>query len=229
MPDEIKDPDKLVGEKNVLLYLENIHFGYKKDCPVLKGLRLILKENETYGLAGANGSGKSTLFRCITGLETVKTGRIIFLGRIIANLNDYNFVRAHTGYVLQNPDNQIVFPTVIEDVMFGPINQGYSRREADERAHCWLEKLGISKLGSRIVTSLSGGEKKLVALAGILSMEPELLLLDEPMNELDEVGRERLTDILYNMKCAKIIASHDNITFQELNCTVWQMKDGQLY
>lgn len=211
-----------------MLELKGISFAYKHGSPILTGLDLSLKKNGRIGLSGPNGSGKTTLFRCITGLEDKVSGTIQFLSRIISKKKDFEFVRRHTGFVLQNAENQTVFPTVLEDVMFGPLNLGLNREKAHETAHYWLEKLKIEHLSSRIIASLSGGEKKLVALAGILAMRPQLLLLDEPWNELDANARERVCAILRSLDCAQIIASHEAAIFEVLNCPVYHLEAGKL-
>lgn len=220
-------PEMATGSERKLLELHQIAFAYPEGPPVLSTVSLSLGAGEVLGLSGANGSGKTTLFRCVTGLEKPQ-GEIFFLGKKIAAERDFLFLRQHVGFVLQNPDNQIVFPTVLEDVMFGPLNLGLSQKEAHDRAHHWLAKLGIEKYAPRIVSNLSGGEKKLTALAGILAMEPDLLLLDEPLNELDANARLRLLDALRENVAAKIIASHDNCIFRELGCQVARLEAGIL-
>lgn len=211
----------------LLLELRNLSFAYPGGLPVLSEVNLRVRAGETLGLAGTNGSGKTTLFRCITRLET-PGGEIIFQGKKISGEQDFFFLRSHVGFVLQNSDNQIVFPTVLEDVLFGPLNLGLPQNEAHELAHHWLGELGIGNYGGRIVSNLSGGEKKLVALAGILAMRPILLLLDEPLNELDENARKRLLDVLRKNAAAKIIASHEHSIFRELDCEVMRLEEGTL-
>lgn len=214
-------------ESKNLLELRGLSFAYPGGNLVLSGVSLNMKPGEVLGLSGVNGSGKSTLFRCITGLEKA-SGEIIFLGKNIASEKDFSFARRHIGFVLQNSDNQIVFPTVLEDVMFGPMNLGLPQKEAHHRAHHWLTALGIGDYGQRIVSNLSGGEKKLVALAGILAMEPELILLDEPMNELDANARKRFMLLLAENPAAKIIASHETHIFSDLGCDVIRLESGIL-
>ena len=187
---------------------------------ILKDISLTLNKGQHIGLYAPNGSGKTTLLRTITGLHIHKTGRILFHGKEVQNEDDYLPVRQHVGFVLQEASDQIFFPTVLEDVIFGPLNLGLSSEEANERALDTLSALGIDNLAHRLCHQLSGGEKRLVALAGILAMQPEALLLDEPTTGLDAHARERLCSILQKLDTSQIIVSHDPLFLQKVT-TAW--------
>ena len=129
---------------------------------------------------GPNGSGKTTLFHIIMGLLTPSSGTIEFFGKPVKTEKDFRKVYKKVGLLFQDADDQLFSPTVLEDVAFGPLNLGKSKLEARNIAQNTLERLGIAHFENRVTHKLSGGEKRLVALATVLSMEPELLLLDEP-------------------------------------------------
>ncbi|NLH79548.1 MAG: ABC transporter ATP-binding protein, partial [Phyllobacteriaceae bacterium] len=156
-----------------------------------------------------NGAGKTTLMRTLVGLERPASGRVVAFGAERKVEKDFREVRALAGYLFQDPDDQLFAPTVIEDVAFGPLNLGLAPREATARAEATLERLALSHLARRITHRLSGGEKRLVALAGVLAMEPRALLLDEPTNALDETHLARLSQILAGLDVAMVIVSHD--------------------
>ena len=191
--------------------LENVSIAHEPApaLPVLEEVNLALLPGEHIGLYGPNGCGKTTLLRCITGLHRARRGIVRFHGRILQREEDYHALRCAVGFVLQQAEDQLFFPTVLEDVAFGPLNLGLSPREARERALETLAALGLEGFEKRQTHRLSGGEKKLVALAGVLAMRPEALLLDEPTNTLDAAARQRLTDILAALPTARITISHD--------------------
>ena len=159
------------------------------------------------GLVGLNGSGKTTLLKCIVGLVAPSAGRVVVDGRDAAN--EARAVRASTGLLFQNPDNQIVFPIVAEDLAFGLKNHGWGRAETGERVAAALARLGIEGLARRRIHELSGGEKQLVALAGLLAIEPKTVLFDEPTSQLDLRNRNRLVRLLADLPEQAIVVSHD--------------------
>lgn len=178
--------------------------------PVLQDLDFSLNQGQQVGLFGPNGCGKTTFFRCITGLKKLDRGRISFLGQECAREADFVRLRQKVGFALQQADDQIFFPTVLEDVCFGPLNLGLNRKQAEEQAWKTLAGLGLESFAPRLVDQLSAGEKRLVALAGIMAMQPLALLLDEPTSGLDPDATARLTSVLQALPCARITVSHDH-------------------
>lgn len=172
----------------------------------LDGIGLSLREARI-GIVGLNGSGKSTLLKSIIGLVAPTTGTISVDGR--DSLRDARAVRADTGFLFQNPDNQIVFPIVAEDLAFGLKNHGFSKAETAERVTQALDRLGIARLSRRRIHELSGGEKQLVALAGVLAVAPKTVLFDEPTSQLDLKNRNRFRDTLAGLPEQAIVVAHD--------------------
>ncbi len=192
-----------------LLELRDISYTYPGTAEeTLSHVNFTLTD-ERIGLIGANGSGKTTFFQLIMGLIRPQSGELFFQGKMVHSEKDFQELRRTIGFLFQNSDDQLFSPTVLEDVAFGPLNMGASPDEAKEISIKTLEKLGLKDFEDRITHKLSGGEKKLTALATILSMQPKLLLLDEPSNNLDPATRERLINILRGLDQAHIIISHD--------------------
>ncbi|MBN14444.1 ABC transporter ATP-binding protein [Pelagibacterium nitratireducens] len=190
--------------------LQDVHFSYPgSHAPVLCGVDLQLAAGERLCLNGPNGSGKSTLLQLLVGLRRPTQGTIKAFGTIPSSEADFRMVRCRAGYVFQDPDDQLFSPTVHEDVAFGPLNIGKSQEEAQAIVVRVLEQLGLSGFENRITYKLSGGERRLVSLATVLAMDPEVLILDEPTNALDEHTTERLTRILLSLPQSMIIVSHD--------------------
>ncbi|MDD4650203.1 MAG: ABC transporter ATP-binding protein, partial [Desulfoplanes sp.] len=136
-------------------------------------------------------------------------GSIEILGKRVRNEQDFVRARREIGFLFQNADDQLFCPTVLEDVAFGPLNLGYTPEEAQSIALSTLERLGLKGFENRITHKLSGGEKKLVSLATILSMSPKILLLDEPTTGLDESTRERIIGVLHDLDVSMIVVSHE--------------------
>ena len=196
--------------------------------PVLTAVSLTLAPGERLALVGGNGAGKTTLLRTLVGLETPSAGRIVAFGRERRTEADFHEVRARAGFLFQDPDDQLFSPTVIEDVAFGPLNLGLEPAAARARAMATLDRLGLAHLAPRVTHRLSGGEKRLVSLAGVLAMEPQALLLDEPTNALDETHRDRLIEILAGLGVAMVIVSHDRLFLEKLAGRAVLLKDGRL-
>ena len=192
--------------------LKSISFGYGQSDsmrPVLHDVDFSLHPGPRIGLYGPDGSGKTTLFRCITGLARPQSGQVLFHGVPLNEEKDFHELRCKVGFVLQHAEDQLFFPTVLEDVAFGPLNLGLAADEARERALETLRDLGLAGFEDRLTHRLSGGEKKLVSLAAVMAMQPEALLLDEPTNGLDNDARQRIIDILGSLNTARITISHD--------------------
>lgn len=192
-----------------LLELEDIHFAYPGQEPVLSGASLCLKAGERLSILGPNGAGKSTLLKIIMGLLIPTQGRIVAFGTHCRQERDFQDMRRRVGFVFQDPDDQLFCPTVAEDVAFGPLNLGKSKTEALAIVDSVLTRLNLLHLRDRVTHKLSGGEKRLVTLATVLAMEPEVLILDEPTNALDPENHTRLIDILTSLDQAILLVSHD--------------------
>lgn len=214
-----------------ILDVRGLSFSYPSENgrrAALRDVDLTLLPGQRLGLYGPNGSGKTTLFRCITGLETIGTGEIRLHGTPIRTEKDFRRLRRAVGYVLQNADDQLFFPTVFEDVAFGPLNLGLDAEEARARAGETLAGLGLADYGQRLAHRLSGGEKTLVALATVLAMRPEALLLDEPTTGLDADARQRIIDVLRELPTARIVISHDWDFLERVADEIWGMDNGRL-
>lgn len=211
-----------------LLRLTNLTFNYPAREPVIKNLQLQFYPGDRIGLIAPNGSGKTTLFHLIMGLLKPTSGSIEFMGRLVVNEEDFVAIRQKIGLLFQDADDQLFSPTVIEDVAFGPLNLGYSPEEAREISLKTLEFLGLSDFADRVTFKLSGGEKKLVSLATVLAMKPEILLLDEPTAGLDRKTKARLMEILNGLKLSYIIISHEFDFLKETTHHIYTMENGKI-
>ncbi len=208
--------------------LENVSFAYPSGKEVLQNVTFAFAANRRIGLYGTNGSGKTTLFHVIMGLVAPKSGRLLFHGSAVSGEKQFRALRREVGLVMQNAEDQLFNPTVLDDVAFGPLNLGMSPEDARERAIETLAGLGLAGFEDRLTHRLSGGEKKLVSLATILSMRPKVLLLDEPTNGLDPQTRERIIEILDNLPTARIIISHDWDFLARTTTEFMTIRNGQL-
>ena len=188
--------------------IEDLSFSYEKSHPVLTGLTLHAGEEESIGLIGANGAGKSTLLKILVGLVLGYTGSVRVM-EIPVQKETLPQVREKIGYVFQDSDSQLFMTTVEEDVAFAPRNYGLPEEEVQRRVDRALDMTGIGGLRSKAVYKLSGGEKKLASIATILSMTPDIILMDEPSAVLDPRNRRNLIRIINQFDHLKIIASHD--------------------
>ncbi|WP_198666039.1 energy-coupling factor ABC transporter ATP-binding protein [Tropicimonas sp. IMCC34043] len=211
-----------------LFELSDIRFAFPHRPPVLQGADLVLHPGERLSIAGPNGAGKSTLLKIMVGLLMPACGRVVAFGAPRREESDFHEVRRRAGLVFQDPDDQLFCPTVAEDIAFGPLNLGASRAEALARVDAVLAELELTHLRNRITHKLSGGEKRLVTLATVLVMDPEVLLLDEPTNALDEANEARLTGILEELPQAMVLVSHDARFRQRLATRELRLRDGRL-
>lgn len=217
-----------MNENEVLIKLENIVFGYPGAAPILNGLTFSLRRNDRIGLIAPNGSGKTTLFHIIMGLLKPGSGKLEIFGRPAREEKDFEEVRRRIGLLFQDADDQLFSPTVLEDVAFGPLNLGKSKKEAVAVARETLSFLGLAEFEDRLTYRLSGGEKKLVSLATVLAMKPEVLLLDEPINALDVETKARTVEILNALDISCIIISHEiDLLFQTAG-DIYTMKNGRI-
>lgn len=217
-----------MGNDEVLIRFEDVRFGYPARDELFSGITLALHRGERVGIVGRNGSGKTTLYHLIMGLETPSAGRIEVMGRTVRTPADHGFVRRRIGFLFQNSDDQLFCPTVAEDVAFGPLNLGKTREEAEAIVQETLAGLGLADYGGRITYQLSGGEKRLVALATVLAMDPEVLLLDEPESGLDPEATRELIALLDRISGTQVVSSHD-LEFVRSTCLrVLVVHDGRL-
>lgn len=213
---------------SLLFDLEEIHYGYRAGYPVLEGASFQLRAGERVALTGANGAGKTTLFQLMVGLISPHRGRVTAFGRERTQERDFREVRARAGILFQDSDDQLFSPTVREDVAFGPLNLGRRPDEADGLVSRTLDLLGMSGYEERITHRLSGGEKRLIALATVLAMEPEVLLLDEPTNALDQAAEARLLEILDGLPQAMVVISHQQSFLDRLATREALLEGGRI-
>ena len=211
-----------------LLELRDVTFGFAKGVEVLSGLELTLEQHERLCIVGANGAGKSTLLHALVGLVKPTAGQVWAFGRARVTERDFQEVRREAGLLFQDPDDQLFCPTVAEDVAFGPLNLGYSKTEASAIVDEVLDELALSHLAERVTYRLSGGEKRLSALACVLAMRPQVLLLDEPSTGLDLESAERLVEVLKRLPQAMIVVSHDAWLRRQIATRTAQLIGGQL-
>jgi cobalt/nickel transport system ATP-binding protein len=212
----------------MLINLEDILFSYPGRKPVLNSLSFQFHARDKIGLIGPNGSGKTTLFHIIMGLLKPASGKMEIFGNLMIEEKDFGSVRQKIGLLFQDADDQLFSPTVLEDVAFGPLNLGKSKQEAIDTAKQTLEILGLEGFEERITYKLSGGEKRLVSLATVLAMKPEILLLDEPTSGLDDSTKSRLTEALSNLDLSYIVISHEYDFLSDTTTAVYSMNEGKI-
>ena len=189
-----------------MIEFRNVTFSYG-EAPVVENLSFSIQKGEAVGLIGANGAGKSTIMKLMLGLIT-GSGEIKVDG-LPMNKENLGEIRKKIGFVLQDSDNQMFMPTVYEDMIFGPRNYGLSKEETERRVDAVLNRLGLTELKHRYNHKISGGEKRMAAIATILAMEPETILMDEPSTALDPVNRRTVIHTINALPQTKLIASHD--------------------
>lgn len=188
--------------------VEHVNFGYEKNKEVLKDICFHAGETDSIGLVGANGVGKSTFLKLMVGLDLGFSGTIR-VEEIPVQRETLPRVREKIGYVFQDSDSQLFMSTAFEDIAFAPRNYGLPEAEVEHRVNMALEMTGITYLKDKQIYKMSGGEKKLVSIATILSMKPDIILMDEPSIALDPRNRRNLIRILNSFEHLIIIASHD--------------------
>ncbi len=186
----------------------NLHYVYPDKTVGLNGVSFRITHGESVALAGENGAGKSTLLLHINGYLTASQGEIR-IGDYPVSSKNLNAIRRSVGMVFQNSDDQLFMPTVFDDVAFGPMNLGLKKEEVEHKVVQALEIVGAAHLRNRPPYRLSQGEKRAVAIATVLAMAPDILVMDEPTSSLDPTSRKRLIELLKTFKHTKIIATHD--------------------
>ena len=190
-----------------MIEFQNVSFAYEKGRPVLRDLSFRIEDGEAVGLIGANGAGKSTVMKLLLGLLQGE-GKILVDG-VEVRRDTLGEIRKKLGFVLQNSDNQMFMPTVYEDMIFAPLNYMLSHEEADARVDAVLARLHLEDLKHRYNHKISGGEKRMAAIATILAMEPEAILMDEPSSALDPYNRRLVINTIRELSQTKLITSHD--------------------
>ncbi|RJR42538.1 MAG: ABC transporter ATP-binding protein [Desulfobacteraceae bacterium] len=191
-----------------IVEVKGLRFNYPDGTPALQGIDFRILHGESVAVVGANGAGKSTLLLHLNGYLPAKEGEIR-IGDYPLTAKTLSSVRRTVGMVFQDPDDQLFMPTVYDDVAFGPLNLGLPLKEVEERVERALSTVEALHLKHRPPYKLSRGEKRAVAIATVLSMAPDILVMDEPTSDLDPKARRHLIDLLKTFKHTKIIATHD--------------------
>ena len=199
-----------------MIVFKDVSFSYEPGIPVLDGMSFEIAEGETVGIIGANGMGKSTMLKVLLGLLPHE-GEVLVKGVPVCKKNLAE-IRKTLGFVLQSSDNQMFMPTVFDDMMFGLLNYGMSKPDAEKRVDEVLETLGLTKLKNKYNHKISGGEKRMAAIATVLAMQPEAIIMDEPSVSLDPYNRRAVINVINTLPQTKLIASHDLEMIRE-TCT----------
>jgi cobalt/nickel transport system ATP-binding protein len=196
-------------DREQAIEVRGLHYAYPQGQAALDGVTFTLAPGESVGLVGPNGAGKTTLFLCLSGVLKARAEVLRVVGLDPRDAAQRRLLPARVGIVFQNSDDQLFNATVFDDVAFGPLNLDLPADEVRRRVAEALERVGMSGQENRVPFHLSGGEKRRVALAGVLAMRPEVLLLDEPSMYLDPRGRRELIALLHALGGTRMIAAHD--------------------
>ena len=191
-----------------IVEVKDLKFSYPDKTPALKGISFRIEHGESVAIVGANGAGKSTLLLHLNGYLTPVSGKVR-IGDYPLTKETVQEVRRTVGMVFQDPDDQLFMSTVFDDVAFGPLNLGLPTEEVNDRVQNALETVEVFHLKDRPSYRLSAGQKRRVAIASVLSMSPDILVMDEPSAGLDPKARKKLIGLLKSFKHSKIIATHD--------------------
>jgi cobalt/nickel transport system ATP-binding protein len=210
-----------------IVEVRDLKFNYPDLTPALGGVSFKIHHGESVAIVGANGAGKSTLLLHLNGYLTPTEGKVR-IGDFQLTKDTVQEIRRTVGMVFQDPDDQLFMSTVFDDVAFGPLNLGLTPDEVATRVEKALETVGVSQLSNRPPHRLSSGQKRRVAIASVLSMSPDILVMDEPSAGLDPQARTQLIGLLNTFKHTKIIASHDLDMVVDLCERTIVMHDGQV-
>ena len=210
-----------------LVEARDLSHAYPDGTRSLSGITFTIRHGESVGIVGANGAGKSTLLLHLNGTLRA-TGGEVRVGELPLNTTTLLEVRRVVGMVFQDPDDQLFMPTVLEDVAFGPRNLGLSAQESETRALEALRRVGAEHLAAKAPYHLSMGEKRRCAIAAVLSMGPDILVLDEPSTGLDPRGRKLLIGLLKEFTHTKLIATHDLDLVRQLCTRTLVLQQGKL-
>jgi cobalt/nickel transport system ATP-binding protein len=214
------------GRQPVALAVQNLSFSYPDGHIALRNVSMQVDNGEKVALVGPNGAGKSTLMLHLNGI--LGEDNSIQVAGIPVTRPNLPVIRAKVGVVFQNPDDQLFSPTVFEDVAFGPLHMGLSEAEVRARVSAALEQVGMSDSAGRLSHHLSVGQKKRVAIATVLSMGPEILVLDEPSAGLDPRARRSLINLLRDLPITMLISTHDMLMVRELFPRMVIMDEGRV-
>ncbi|HOV87268.1 MAG TPA: ABC transporter ATP-binding protein [Syntrophobacteraceae bacterium] len=210
-----------------IVEVKDLHFAYPDGHKALEGVSLRITHGERVGVVGANGAGKSTLLLHLNGTLIPQSGTVR-VGDFPLTRKTLPHVRRTVGMVFQDPDDQLFMPTVYDDVAFGPLNLGFPHEEVHDRVMKALETVGADHLRDRPPYRLSGGEKRAVAIATVLSMAPDILVMDEPTSNLDPRSRRQLIRLLDTFEHTLIVATHDLDMVLDLCPRTVVLKDGHV-
>lgn len=210
-----------------MIKFEKIYVEYESGKKVLNGINLKIEDGKSVALVSANGGGKTTLIMSAAGIIPFE-GKIEIDG-IQLTPKSVDIIRQKLGVIMQNPDDQLFMPTVRDDIEFGLMNMGLKREEISERSNRYAKMLGITSVMDNFSSKISGGEKRMAALAAVLAMEPNNLLLDEPTVFLDPKARRNLINKLNELSQTKLIATHDLMFAVETCEYAIIMKDGKIF
>jgi cobalt/nickel transport system ATP-binding protein len=211
---------------NSVLHVHDLHFSYHDGLSALRGVSFEMCEGEKVALVGPNGAGKSTLMLHLNGI--LNGHGDVTVGGSHLTRDNLPAIRAMVGLVFQNPDDQLFSPTVFEDVAFGPLHMGLPMNEVEARVKSALESVRMSGFRDRLSHHLSVGEKKRIAIATVLSMDPQILVLDEPSAGLDPRARRTLINLLRELPITMLVSTHDMRLVQELFPRTIVMDEGQI-
>ncbi len=209
-----------------MIEFKDVSFSYERGTPVIEHLSFRIEAGQSVGLIGANGAGKSTVMKLLLGLVSGE-GEVLVDGTPVQKTT-LSQIRRKLGFVLQNSDHQMFMPTVYEDMMFAPLNYGVPRDQAEQRVDAVLAQLGLEDLKHRHNHRISGGEKRMAAIATILAMEPEAILMDEPTAALDPYNRRIIINTIRDLKQTKLITSHDLDMILDTCERVILLSDGKI-
>jgi cobalt/nickel transport system ATP-binding protein len=215
-----------MNDQQAILRIENLHVHYADDVDAIRGISLEIKRSERIGLIGPNGAGKTTLMLSIMNALRF-TGRIIIDSMEVNKKNEHE-TRSRCGMVFQDAEDHLFMPTLLDDVAFGPLNQGCNSDESRRRAEEAISQVGLTGLEQRSAHHMSGGQKRAASLATVMSMQVKLLLLDEPGANLDGRSRRRLMEILNIRTEAMLLATHDLPMIHRLCSRAILMDQGQI-
>jgi cobalt/nickel transport system ATP-binding protein len=210
-----------------IVELKDVHFRYPDGTDALKGISFKVFHGESVGITGANGAGKTTLLLNMNG-HLLPTNGETSIGEIPLTKKTKQEIRKKVGFIFQRPDDQLFMPSVYEDVAFGPINLGLSQEKVDERVKSALQMVGCLHLMKRPPHRLSEGQKRAVAIAAVMAMNPDILVMDEPASNLDPKSRRQLINLLKGFQHTKIIASHDLDLILDVCERCIMIKDGKI-